>query len=320
MKKLILLLLMFCKFTDSSCQNIDNPSFDSVFIGGIDRIYSWITSDAWPVTLGDTVHPMNPNDHYITTGLQYHETYYSVQLEYSSPFHGSNAIKLLSEIGRVDILGNPFRGFVLNGNHFYTDNNGYIDLSKGGTPFTYRPYKLIGHYKLVDNSTSLHNYPEAYVLLKKYNSITLTTDTIGYAIADVQFFPTGTWLPFEIPINYLSNQTPDSIVVAFFSPALGASSTLWVDSLGFDYNFPSEVPQLPNKTIDFYLNQQENKIHFSNIEDFTSVKIYDLTGQLILTIEKPVSIIDISDLSQGTYLMSVTYKNKSVQNHKFILQ
>ncbi len=320
MKKSILILLMFFQVPLSFSQNIDNPSFDSVYIGGIDRIHSWITSDAWPVTLGDTVHPLNPNDHYVSGGLQYHETYYSVQIEYASAFHGLYAIKLLSEIGRVDVLGNPFRGFVLNGDHFYTDNNGYIDLAKGGTPFPYRPYKLMGHYKLVDNSPSLNNYPEAFVLLKKYNPSTFVSDTIGYASAAMLLYPTGSWLPFEMPITYLSNQTPDSIVVAFFSPPFGAASTLWVDSLGFEYTFPSQVPDLQNTLPDFYIDQHENKIHFSTIDDFASVKIYDISGQTVLTIEKPVSIIDISVLSKGTYLLSVEYKNRLIHNHKFILQ
>ncbi len=320
MKKSILILLMFFQTHLAFSQNIDNPSFDSVYIGGIDRIHSWITSDAWPVVPGDTVFPLNPYDHYVSTGLQYHELLYSVQVEYTSAFHGPYSIKLLSDSGRVDVFGNPFASFILNGNHFYTDNNGYVDLSKGGTPFPYRPFKLMGHYKLVDNSPSLNNYPEAYVLLKKYNPLTQTSDTIGYATAAMLLYPTSSWLPFEMPINYLSNQVPDSIVVAFFSPPLGAASTLWVDSLGFDYTFPSEVPNVQNELPGYYLNQHENKIHFYSIDDLASVKIYDLKGQLILEMEKPVSIIDISTFGKGTYLLSVEFKNKLSATHKIILQ
>ena len=152
MKKLSTSLLLLLQFLIVRSQNVDNPSFDSAYIGGIDRIRDWITSDAWPVQPGNPVPPLNPSDHYISAGLQYHELLYSAQLEYSNAYHGPLAIKVMADTGRLDIFGNPFPGFILNGNHFYTDSDGYLDLKKGGTPFPYRPYKLIGHYMLVDNS------------------------------------------------------------------------------------------------------------------------------------------------------------------------
>jgi hypothetical protein len=41
-------------------QNIPNADFDSIYIGGIDRVYHWVTSDAVYFS-NDTVVPFPPS-------------------------------------------------------------------------------------------------------------------------------------------------------------------------------------------------------------------------------------------------------------------
>jgi hypothetical protein len=319
MKKAILTGVLFFHFLTSYSQNIINPSFDSVYLGGIDRIFEWITSDAWPILPVDTVQPLNPLDHYIASGLLYHELLYSAQLEYTNPYHGPFAIKLLSDSDRVDIFGNPYRGFVINGNHFYTDSVGYPDFKKCGIPFAYRPSKLIGHYKYEDSSPSFNNYPEAIVLLKKYNPTTQLSDTIGFADISTPFVTTGTWRPFEMQINYYSNQVPDSIMVAFFSPPLGYISTFWIDSLGFEFS-TTNLPQYEDESGFIQIYQQGNKIYISPAEKLTSVKFYSITGELIISKNSSLSETDISELSKGTYLISVCGNGNKTISRKLIIQ
>ena len=181
-------------------------------------MHAWITSDAWIATINDTVVPMTPNTHFVGVGLQYHELLYTSQLEYSNAFDGAYAMKLLSIQGRVQSNGVPFRGFVVNGDHFYTNNLGYIDYSKCGTPFPYRPAKLRGHYKFDNTSPSLTNFGKAIVLLKKYNTTLQKIDTIAYAETTTQLLATG-WALFELPLTYYSAVIPDSVVVIFESSA-----------------------------------------------------------------------------------------------------
>ncbi len=320
MKKTILTGVLFFHILTSYSQNIINPSFDSVYIGGIDRVFDWITSDAWPILMVDTVQPLNPMDHYIASGLLYHEVLFSSQLEYTGAYHGLYAIKLLSDSDRVDIFGNPYRGFVINGNHFYTDSIGYPDLKKGGIPFPYRPAKLIGHYKYEDTSPSLNNYPEAVVLLKKYNPVTQISDTIGFVDITTPFVTTGTWRPFEMQINYYNNQIPDSIVVAFFSPPLGFVSTFWIDSLGFDFSSPTFIPENPIESGFINIYQKENKIFIADAEKLVSVKIYSINGDLLISKENSLSEIDVSELSKGTYLISLRGIDKTKFSRKLIIQ
>jgi hypothetical protein len=316
MKKISTIASLIFLMFQSKAQNVGNPSFDSVYIGGIDRIYEWITSDSWQSSVGDTVLPLMPFTHYISSGLQYHEALNTVQIEFSSAFDGPLAVKLFSDSDRVKSDGTTFSGFVINGNHFYTDSTGYIDFSKGGEPFPYRPYSLKGHYKFEDQSPSLHNYPHAFVLLKKFNSLTQTSDTIGFSELYIQLFATSSWRAFEMPINYFSNDVPDSVVLGFISSPAKAPATLWIDSLGFDYDFPSQIKETDiNKGINFYIDQTSNRIYFLNTSGIISVKIYDLKGSLCLS-SYSFYEVDISNLENNLYLMKVETTGSKIESFR----
>lgn len=307
MKKNILFSLLLFSFSNLKSQNVENPSFDSVYIGGIDRIYEWITSDSWGSVMNDTVIPMNPNTHYVSSGLQYHETFASVQIDYSTAYHGPHAVKLLTEPGKVKTDGSTFRGFVVNGNHFYTDSLGYIDLSKCGMPFTHRPYSLKGQYKFEDTSPSLHNYPTVNVLLRKYNSTTQVSDTIGYGVASIQLYQTPNWRAFEIPIIYLSNQVPDTIVVALQSASLADPSTFWVDSLNFNLTDPTLIEE---QVLSKHFYQVGSKIYFLQPEKIKQVEVLDINARRIINLTSSFAVINLENLPQGNYLLRTIFFDK----------
>lgn len=301
-------------------QNIENPGFDSAYIGGIDRIHSWITSDAWYNWSIDTVNPYTPNTHYVSVGMQYHELLQTVQLEYANAFDGSLAIKLYSVNGKVKIDGSPYKGFITNGNHFYTDNEGYLDFAKGGTPFPYRPAKLRGHFKFDNTSPSLTNFGRARILLKKYNSTLQQMDTIAYAESTMQLFPTANWTAFELPLTYHSNQTPDSVVLLFESSAFGLSSTFWLDSLGFYYPSPSSINESGQvqKPLYFY-NQISNSIEFTADVKFREVKLYDYTGKIVRYGTEQDHIMRLSNLNTGIYFLELETFNSAKRINKILV-
>ena len=96
MKRKLVFLFLLCTAFELRAQNVENHGFDSAYIGGIDRIHAWITSDAWYNFSIDTVQPMTPNSHFVSVGLQYHELLQTTQLEYTSAFYGPYSIKLFS--------------------------------------------------------------------------------------------------------------------------------------------------------------------------------------------------------------------------------
>ena len=133
MRLSLLLPILFLSCLSTHSQNVSNPSFDSVYFGGIDRVFDWITSDVWALSgASDTVYPQQPNTHFEAMGLQYHEMFYTVLPEYNgaSGSAGDVALALRTIPNLWQTNGAAFRGFVVNGNHFYTDSDGYIDLAK----------------------------------------------------------------------------------------------------------------------------------------------------------------------------------------------
>jgi hypothetical protein len=319
MKKFVILGFSFILAFNIRAQNVENPSFDSIYIGGIDRIFEWITSDAWSSGVGDTILPLDPDSHYIANSLMFHEALNSVQIEYSNAYDGPYAVKVLSDSNRVKNDGNNFQGFIVNGNHFYTDSTGYLDLKKCGTPFTYRPYSLKGFYKFEDQSPSLHNYPRGIVLLKKYNPATHESDTIGFSDQSIIFFGTSTWRAFEMPITYFSNQSPDSVIISFQSSPLRYVSTFRIDSLGFDYNFPAGIssPVKSERNIFQYDALQKSLTFFPEIE-IRIISFYDMNGKLVFKKEIPLPRIDVSALPPGNYILNVEYRNGSSESFKIV--
>ncbi len=303
----LLVILLFKSFSTFS-QNVENPGFDSAYIGGIDRIYAWVTSDAWSFSIIDTVQPLNPSTHYVSTGLSLHKLLTTTQLEYQDCFDGPLAIKLFCDSNHVKSDGSAYPGFIINGNHFYTSSAGYLDISKSGMPFTHRPTKLRGHFKFQNDSPSLSNYGKAIVLLKKYNSILNKIDTVGIAESTVELYETTNWTSFEIPINYQSTLIPDSIVVYFQASAGGLNSTLWLDSLGFIYPGPSLIQEAAPKELPFYYDAQAQSIIFINQLSPASVSIVNTSGAILFNgrTDNPVSI---ASFPVGIYFLNFNYNN-----------
>ena len=313
--KLSILLLILPMAIKS--QNIQNASFDSVYIGGIDRLFGWISSDAWGMNInGDTVLPMQPNHYYQAVGLSLHEVFNTVQLEYAGATPGGSAVRLYSKAAYIHDYGYFFPGFIVNGNHFYTDNNGYIDLIRCGEPFPFRPDKLKGYYKFEDSLSVIDNYGVAEVILKKYNTSTNQIDTIGYAHSGLILNPTLNWTPFEINIDYYDNVTPDSIIVAFYSSAFGPRTTFWIDDISFDY-YNAEIEHNLKEKINIFPNPTEGSIYINSVEKDFFIEVFATNGESIAKYRNR-NEINLSELERGLYIICIEKNNAEKSFHKII--
>ena len=168
-KTILLLTLLSLQI---SAQDILNPSFDSVYFGGIDRVFEWITSDGMMMNAGswtDTVQPLQPNTYYPPMGLQFHELLWMGQRVDTSP-HSNIALQLWSHPEKVKPDGTYYESLVVNGNQFWTDSNGFIDLSRCGVSYSSRPDILYGWYRFVDSTLIGLNTGRCILLLKKWNA------------------------------------------------------------------------------------------------------------------------------------------------------
>mgnify|MGYP000424537771 CR=1 FL=1 len=285
-------------------QNINNPSFDSIYIGGIDRILQWVTSDGVGIHGfgSDTITPLTPNTFYDASGLQYSEIL--DQGVYIDTTPQSNwALRLKSQPLKFKSDGSPYESYVVNGDHFYTNNTGYIDFSKCGTPFTGTPTALKGYYKFEEQSAQ-PNWGVCEILLKRYNVNTQKHDTIAYEKETMLFNYTPNYQPFTIPINYRASAPSDSIVVIFKAAANPMlPTTFWVDELSFEYGSIGLVEK-EKPALRVYPNPVKDVLYFeSEINEELSYKITDLTGKVVL---KGISQseINVASLKDGAYILS----------------
>ncbi|MFK8037387.1 MAG: hypothetical protein AB8B74_03805 [Crocinitomicaceae bacterium] len=320
--KLIIQLFVIVGTTQiAKAQNIINPSFDSIYIGELDRMHNWITSVSMTgnvVPGNDTVYPLTPNSTYNASGFQYSMLFNEVYWNNSTPY-SSFAVSLETKPNYLKTDGSNFETFIVNGTEFKSNSQGYIDFVSCGEPFAYRPTKLKGKYQFIDSLSIIPNYGKCMVILKKFNAVGGLNDTIAFNGNTFSNFPvTNGWHDFEIPINYWSTDIPDSIVIAFFaSVEPNSNARFMIDELSFDYgplglspNSIDEINAFPNPVNQF--------IFFNNMNnDEYTYKLTGIDGTLIRT-GVCVNEIFVGDLEQHFFILEIISKDGESYNFKLV--
>lgn len=272
-------------------QNIPNPNFSDIYIGGLDRLHDWGNSEGCSVGEPRVI-------------LQY------VTVDYSHPNY---AVRLKT---KTDTSGNVFPSFLFSSSLLWQYNPGCDEnFILTGQPFPYRPDKMLGWYKFWNDSLITNDFGTATVILKKFNNSTQMPDTIGYGT--VQLTPTisdSVFEAFEVPITYLqANVIPDSIAVFFYSTGTQqVGGVLTVDSLSFDFSSANRKAILPKKnTYQIRQNPVQNtafitskKVHLSQP---TNIQLLNLDGKILIeTIANhfPFSL-NVDDLASGLYFIRI---------------
>ncbi|MEO1414951.1 MAG: T9SS type A sorting domain-containing protein [Bacteroidota bacterium] len=310
---LFLLALLLCQ-SQSKAQQIPNANFDSVYFGGIDRIFEWITSDGFAInagSLGDTILTLEPDTSYLGPGFQFSELLFTVNGAFQDPFL-NNSLILTQSNTRVRKDSLPFPTFIINGEHLATDHLGYPDFFRSGNPFTYRPDSLTGYYKFTDSLSAVDNWGRILLFLTKYDSLTQTTDTIAHLNSVLELSPVDEWTYFSLEIPYLSNEMPDSMALTIFaSAAPGIFGVLGVDELAFVYD--SATTHSQDKSIkDWHIfpNPVKSLLNiFPPTQDDFLFVVQDMYGREIIVGESQRQI-DVSSWGNGAYFLRIQQKGK----------
>ena len=190
-----------------------------------------------------------------------------------------------------------------------------------GRPFVSRPAKIKGYMKYAPvEGDSASIFVEVY----RYDANAGRRQTIGKvekfykeAITD--------WTPFELPITYNSDATPDSITVLFVSSAgydfddLFAcegqvGSTLWVDDVEFVYEGSSvnENPVLASSKL--YPNPSRNGIFNLSVKEACQMDVVSATGMLMMQqdfVAAGAYTVDLSRFATGVYYIRLTNRQGS---------
>ncbi len=87
-----------------------------------------------------------------------------------------------------------------------------------------------------------------------------------------------------------------------------------------DFNTLVSVQEYKSLNFSFYPNPAHNYLYIKSKNEFhpVSAKIFDLNGRLLKRYDENVSKIDISNLTNGIYLLQVTFDNSQSSIVKFI--
>ncbi len=189
-----------------------------------------------------------------------------------------------------------------------------------GRPFTGRPIALKGYMKYLPvNGDSASIFVEVY----KYNEeahkramISRVEQIFKDSIKD--------WTVFELPIDYNSPETPDSITVLFVSSAGykfedlfeckgQVGSTLWVDDVEFVYeggNDPStSIENAVLASSKLYPNPSFNGIFNLNVQEACAMEVFSVAGRLVMQQNLNAAgayTVDLSRFAPGVYYIRLT--------------
>lgn len=94
-----------------------------------------------------------------------------------------------------------------------------------------------------------------------------------------------------------------------------AQSNIWVFRTQLD-RLALDIDNYDQKKFTFYPNPTRDFIYFE--QEFAEVKVYNLSGKLVKTVDKIEVSVDLSQLSNGTYFLQTTDDEGGKQNYKVI--
>ncbi len=209
---------------------------------------------------------------------------------------GLAALKLVT----TTVLGQNANGIATTG----TINTSTQAIT-GGIAYTGRPDSIVGFYK----STPVSGDHGFFQLLLTGTS---NTDTVGYVRFNTPTTAVSTYMRFSAPVVYKS-ATAVSTAQWLLSSSFGATgqqpnATVFVDDIDLIFN-PNGIQEQelqsgfhvgPNPAQDIVTVYNTRLTH-------ATIQFYEITGRKVLatTINEANNVVNLSNLSQGSYLYTI---------------
>ncbi|MEI6061193.1 MAG: PCMD domain-containing protein [Bacteroidota bacterium] len=246
----------------------------------------------------------------------------TVTKDLTSPQSGTASAKLTVITKNIPFVGSVTIQGALTLGTLNIDPIGQTATLTGGYPFTGMPQKLTGYFKYqpVNNDTCAFGWG----LFKWNNGV---QDTIGYTAFDTMGV-INTWTYFELPLEYLTWESPDTMNILFLNsnPLDGIDHTgtkMWVDNLSFVYGTVGIEGLTFAKGMNIYAERDAKQlILVSTFEEQESldISLYNMAGAetnhwkryMQATTER----LDINNLPPGTYVIRITSGNRLIDTRK----
>lgn len=248
-----------------------------------------------------------------------------VTKETSSPQQGTSSAKLSVVTKNVPFVGSITIQGALTLGVITMDPVAQTATVSGGYAFTGMPQKLTGYFKYqpIANDTCYLGWG-----ITKWNNG--VRDTIGYAAIDTM----GTfnnWTYFEIPLEYLIWEQPDTLNILFLcsNPLDGVNHTntkMWVDNLSFVYGTVSIEGLTFDNHIKIYGQQESQQLIIEPEFDKPKsvlIELINMSGLVVnkweTTLFRNRELFDISNNKSGVYVIRISDKQQVIETRKITL-
>lgn len=196
---------------------------------------------------------------------------------------------------------------------------------KSGFPFSSRPQTFTGKWQHMIYGSSAGSVS---VFLTKWNASFLLRDTVAVANYNLSGMVMS-WATFNITINYLSSEFPDTCVI--FLRASGTNPTandyLWVDNLSFSGSV-SGISETTGSgfTLNSFPNPANDQMVFTCTKPFQvgdRLIISDMFGKIVFdkTVLESTVKVNTSGFANGTYICKIVNSyNVQYYTDKFTVQ
>lgn len=243
-----------------------------------------------------------------------------VTRDMTNPVSGTSSAKIASVSHNIFLVGPVTMPGLLTLGNLTLDYLTQSGTVTGGVPVSGQPKHLKGYFKYTPASG------DSCILgigLTKWNGTGSDTLAAGYLTIGE---PVSDWLEFDVPIEYYTWDTPDTMNIMFFSSNMltgvaTAGSTLWVDSLWLEYSQVSVYDIGLNKELFVYQNNDgQSLIVNTPLNNPVEISIFSLNGNIVnsaTSFGDRQSVVNIGGLSRGIYIVRVTFADGKCCSVKF---
>lgn len=132
-----------------------------------------------------------------------------------------------------------------------------------------------------------------------------------------------TAFPFTDVLVWEATSLPGIGGNIFWSTDNGQS---WTEEAGYNFVFNVEgfcrstlgTNDVDNSDFDFYPNPVKNELNITSKSDLRNIRVYNLSGQMVLNSKSLTKKLDTSSLPTGVYLVKVELENGSIETFKIL--
>jgi len=127
-----------------------------------------------------------------------------------------------------------------------------------------------------------------------------------------------TWNSYNIPLTDFTGLTSRAHIAQYiFSGA--PTGKVFIDNVYFYNGTATSTSNVKENSVKIYPNPAQNSITVNATSEISAIRISNLVGQNIknMTVNAVERVIDLSNMSNGQYIISLSLKNGQIVNQKF---